>query len=273
MNKGLDGSEFLLPFVALICTLLAGASWITNVVLAWRLRACGLTRGLLLIIPMPCVGLMAAAIARWADQEVRSNPFYFLLLLGLGAAWLGMVSKFFGWLGVSVRDDAVERNNPAAALAWAGAMLGTTLFYSGANTGAGPSLWNNVFCAALATGALALLWLGLVLSCRISSSIALERDLASGVRGGGFFAAAGLILGRAVAGDWHSTAQTLVDFARDGWPVLPLTAIAFASELLLRPSPQRPSPPVVTHGLLPAALYCALAGVWVAHLGWWEGHR
>ncbi len=49
---------------------------------------------------------------------------------------------------------------------------------------------------------------------KVSVSIVEERDLASGIRTGGLFIAVGLVLGRAVAGDWVSESATLRDFFR-----------------------------------------------------------
>jgi hypothetical protein len=101
--------------------------------------------------------------------------------------------------------------------------------------------------------------------------IAEERDLASGLRLCGFFLAIGLVLGRAVAGDWHSPAATIQDFGHDGWPAAIVCAVALPIERFARPNRRRPFPPWPSYGLLPALLYLALAGGWLWHLGAWEG--
>jgi hypothetical protein len=177
----------------------------------------------------------------------------------------------FPWLGLSLRDDAMERRNPAALVALLGALIAVQLTYIGGNIGEGPSYWNNVFCAALGTGGLLCLWLMLEVGGGVSASIAVDRDVASGIRLCGFLVASGLILGRAVAGDWHSESATLHDFAHDGWPAMVLCLLALVMERLLRPSRRRPFPSWRVSGLLPAWLYLALAAVWCYHLGPWEG--
>ena len=79
--------------------------------------------------------------------------------------------------------------------------------------------------------------------------------------------AAGLVLGRAVAGDWVSAGATVRDFVRVGWPVV----ILFTAEALLhrvfRASPTNPRPGVVTSGALPALAYVAAAAVYAARVG------
>ena len=90
-----------------------------------------------------------------------------------------------------------------------------------------------------------------------------------GVRAAGFFVGTGLILGRAVAGDWVSSAATVRDFVLVGWPALLLLAGAFFLEKTFAPTPQRPAPPVLVHGWLPAALYLGFAAFAVAGAGPW----
>ncbi|MDZ4199651.1 MAG: hypothetical protein U1E27_10260, partial [Kiritimatiellia bacterium] len=54
-----------------------------------------------------------------------------------------------------------------------------------------------------------------------------------GRRWAGFLLGAGLLLGRASAGDWTSVDATFVEFFRDGWPVLVLLALAVVAERIL----------------------------------------
>jgi hypothetical protein len=111
----------------------------------------------------------------------------------------------------------------------------------------------------------------LEISARVSVSIAEDRDLASGIRFGGLLLAWGLILARAATGNWHSAAQSVQDFVRDGWIAGILLLIALLLELLLRPSRLRPFPNPIGCGIIPALLYLATATSWIWHLGRWEG--
>jgi hypothetical protein len=114
-----------------------------------------------------------------------------------------------------------------------------------------------------------LLWIvGNTLS-RIAGTITIDRDVAAGWRAFGFFVGGGLILGRAVAGDWHSAGETVVDCAVKGWTILPLWAAVVLIDVICRPTPLRPAPNAFFFGLVPCLLYAALAVGAVALLGPW----
>ena len=150
-------------------------------------------------------------------------------------------------------------------------MMSVLLIYTGGNIGEGPSFWNNIFCGVLGIGTFLVLWLCLELGGAVAQSVAEERDVATGLRAGSFAVAQGLILGRALAGDWHSMLATIEDFARAGWPAAALTVLAIVCERLLRPGPRCPFPSWKTRGLPIAALYLAIAFIWLFYLGSWEG--
>jgi hypothetical protein len=218
-----------------------------------------------------CLVFIACALLSWGAREVRGDLIEVGRLTFLGLFWLLAALALFSWLGLSMSDDFVERGNSAAGWAISSALLAVALTFAGGNFGEGPSCFENVFSAALGTGGLFGLWLVLELAARVSVSITEERDEASGLRLGGFLLASGLILGRAVAGDWHSVSETLHDFVADGWPALLLLAIAVVSEWFLRPSRLRPFPKWSACGLVPALAYLAFAVVCLVHLGRWEG--
>jgi hypothetical protein len=149
--------------------------------------------------------------------------------------------------------------------------MAVAIIYAGGSLGEGPSYMNNFFSAALGTAGLLALWILLEASTKISVAIAEERDLGSGLRLCGFLLASGLVLSRAVAGDWHSEEATVHDFFRDGWPAAVLCGAALLIERFARPSRHCPFPAWPGHGLLPALLYLMLGGLWLWHLGAWEG--
>ena len=215
--------------------------------------------------------MVAFTLHLWGASEVRANASDVFFLTFVGAVWLVLATKLFSWLGLSFRDDAVERRNIAALTALCGAVPAVALTYIGGSLGEGPSYWNNVFSASLGTVGLLGVWLLLELGAKVSVSIAEERDFASGLRMCGFLLAIGLVLGRAAAGDWHSESATVRDFIHDGWPATILWATALVIERLLRPSRRRPFPAWPSCGLLPALFYLALAAAWLWHLGAWEG--
>ena len=215
--------------------------------------------------------LIASGLWRFGAVEVRGHldQVFWLSLVGLG--WLLVFSRLFSWLGLSNADDVVERRNPAAFAGICGGILALALIYVGGSLGEGPSYWNNIFSAGLGTFGFILLWFLLELFGRVSNSIAEERDLASGIRLGGFLLAEGLMLGRAVAGDWHSESATVHDFAQDGWPAAALAFFATGVEWLARPNRKSPVRQWFSYGLGPAFMYVAIATTWIYHLGRWEG--
>jgi uncharacterized membrane protein YjfL (UPF0719 family) len=215
--------------------------------------------------------MIALALHLWGAAEIRADGSEVFWLTVVAAIWLVLAIRLFSWLGLSLHDDAVERKNDAALVALCGALMAVAIIYAGGSVGEGPSYLNNVFSAGVGTLVLFALWILLEIGGNVSMSIAEERDLASGLRICGFLLAAGLVLGRAVAGDWHSETATLHDFVHDGWPSLVLCAIALAVERFARPSRRRPFPPWPGYGLFPALFYLMVAAVWLWHLGAWEG--
>ena len=215
--------------------------------------------------------LIASGLWRWGAVEVRGHLDQVFWLSSLGLIGLLVFSRLFSWLGLSIAHDVIERRNPAALAGLFGGILALALIYVGGSLGEGPSYWNNIFSAGLGTFGFFLLWFLLESFGRISNSIAEERDLASGIRLCGFLLAAGLMLGRAVAGDWHSESATVHDFLQDGWPAAALCLFATGVEWPARPNRKSPVRPWFSFGLGPAFVYVAIATAWIYHLGRWEG--
>lgn len=214
--------------------------------------------------------LIAAALWFWGAADVRGNGDV-LVLTFFGSWWLVLLHLLFPWLGLSIHDDAWERKNFAAVVALACVIVSFAIAFAAGNLGEGPDLSENFFSAAVATVGLFALWIGMELGGRVSISIAEERDLASGLRFGGLMLSWALILGRAVAGNWHSYLGTIHDFFRDGWVTGVILLVALIIELLVRPSRIRPFPSWFLCGIVPALLYLAAAAAWLWHLGRWEG--
>jgi len=223
------------------------------------------------------VGLMASLAASVAivgtvlltasASDVRTAPQYLVMYGLLGLAWLRLGEFFLAFAGVSARDDVIERGNQAAIPAVGGALVAVACCYAGGNIGEGPGWWVVVFSAALATVALGLVWIFLDFMTDAFETVTVDRDLAAGVRLGGFLIACGLIFGRAVAGNWVSVGNTIIDFIQVAWFAVPLVIAAVAIERLSRPTPSRPQLPVVAFGLLPAAVFIGAAAAYLILLG------
>jgi len=203
--------------------------------------------------------LIAVGLHLWGSVEIRANSDEVLFLTCVAGAWILLATKLFAWLGLSFRDDVIERKNTAALVGLCGAVMSVAVVYAGGSFGEGPSYLNNLFAVGLATTGLFLFWILLEIAGKTSISIAEERDLASGIRLCGFLLAIGLVLGRAVAGDWHSASATIHDFVIDGWPAIVIFIAALANDRFLRPSRRRPFPSWPSSGLVPALMFPALA--------------
>jgi uncharacterized membrane protein YjfL (UPF0719 family) len=226
-------------------------------------------RYLMYATPLLCAGVLFSVLKRFASHDVRDDLRYLGFYMVMGAAWVGLFQNILHQTGLSARDDAIERRNKAAALALCGALVGLTLCFAGANIGDGPGWWVVIFCAGLSTGAWFVLWLVLAECSDCVEAVTVERDVASGLRLAGWFVAVGLVLGRAVAGNWVSVEATVGDFVNVAWPVLALAAVAIVLERLAQPSSDEPVRPVITFGLLPAIIYIAAAAAYVVWKGVW----
>ena len=228
------------------------------------------SRRTLAIAPLVAFLLVFAVLKFWASADVRDSPTYLLFYLVLGGAWTGFAARLpIRWLGLSARDDALERANAPAAIAIGGAIVGVALCYAGGNIGDGPGWWVVLFCMLLSTAAFAVLWLVLEKLGRLSETITVHRDPAAGVRAAGFFIGLGAILGRSVAGNWISAGATVRDFAVHGWPALALTFVAVVVERVCRPTPARPFLPVATYGVAPSLFFVAAGAAAVLERGGW----
>lgn len=243
--------------VSIISGVLAFAIWLATLIRIMRFNAYGLPRasanGLLFALPI-CLLIVFWILRTLASHDVRGDGRYIAMYGFMGAAWIGMAPAFF-LPGISVRDDFLERRNSSAAIAILGYMLASTFCFSGGNIGDGPGWWVVVFCALLANLTLMLLWTIANWFTHVADHITIDRDPAIGLRVAGFFVGCGLILGRAVAGDWHSLDATLRDFMVKAWPVLILLTVLIFGERLTKPRYHRDEQALVTRGLFPAMFY------------------
>jgi hypothetical protein len=208
---------------------------------------------------LPLVALVPTLIVlvRWADaKQVRGHADYTILFMLGGSAWVLVSCRLTQVLGISIRDDAIERDNPAALVAACGIILGVGLVYAGSNIGAGPSIWTTILPAFVATIALLSMTLLIELSGgSVADDITIDRDVASGLRVAGAVLGCAMILGRAAAGVWVSWEQTWTDFGLHGWPVVILALAAGLLHRKQRPTALRPRPDIVVYGIIPAAIF------------------
>jgi hypothetical protein len=215
-----------------------------------------------------CVLVVLLVLNAGASFDVVAAPNYQFMYLMLGLAWSRAAQMFFPYLGLSPRDDAIERGNPAAMAALVGALVAVTLCYAGGNIGDGPGWWVVVVSAGLATGVLFVTWGILAHLTPVTDAVTVDRDPAAGVRLGSYLVCCGLILGRGVAGDWESLGATIDDFMLALPAAAALLILAIIVERAARPTPQRPQAPLLSMGVLPSAAYFVIAIGDLARKGW-----
>ena len=212
--------------------------------------------------------LLFAVLVSAASFDVVDAPQYQFMYGVLGLAWLRLAVAMFPFVGLSPRDDVIERGNASAAIATAGAIVAVALCYAGGNIGDGPGWWVVLFSAALATGTLIVAWATVALVTPMIDTVTIDRDPAAGLRLGAMLIACGLILGRAVAGDWESPSATVADVIPALLPVAVILMLAIAVEHAARPKPARPRASLLTWGALPSVVYLTTALVAVDRMGW-----
>ncbi len=180
--------------------------------------------------------LIWGVLRAWASWDVRDSRLYLGFYVALGIAVTGLALIALDKLGLSLRDECLERTNVAARVTVSGALLGFAAAYAGANIGDGPGWWVVVFCAFLSMGSLLLGWVALARIAHAGETIVVERDPAAALRLAVWFVSTGILQGRAVAGDWAGAAGAVRDFLRHSGAgcALLLTAIlierAFVSD-------------------------------------------
>jgi hypothetical protein len=216
---------------------------------AWRIAV------LALILAASLVPVFVALVTG-ADPQVRGGGEYIALFLLIAAASVAGVSVAGSVLGLSALDGVVRRRIGATLWAVAGLWLGTGLINAGANVGRGATIYTTVGPLALALATFLVLVAVVSAFTRGFHAVRLDRDGPSGLRLAGLFVAWGLILGRAVAGDYESVGRTVEDFVAYDWPAALLLAAAIPIEWRLRPTVESPVPGWAA-GVYPAAAYLA----------------
>jgi hypothetical protein len=231
----------------------------------WRFRL------ILFALPLACFAASSFILKSYSSYDVRDSTQYMFFYLVLTAGWLGVVHLAFEWMGVSARDDVLERRNGAALCALCGAFPGVTFAFAGGNIGNGPGVEVVLFSSGMATATFFAQWAILERFSRHSphETITIVRDAGAGLRLGGYLAAIGMILGWSVAGDWISPGQTIADFVNSAWPSLVVTAAAIGVEALYGPRVHSTfSHLVASLGI--AALYVFAAAEYILWRGLWQ---
>jgi hypothetical protein len=204
----------------LVLVLVALIAWKLSFFPSNSFRANHMRASLWLVFMFACASAIYFVLIKWSSPSVRGDigEISFYLVFSIG--WIVLAQGAFAFFGVSLRDDVAERDNNAAGFASAGLTIAATCCVACANIGDGPGFEVVLFCAALATASLFVLWFLVAQFSNAADRITIDRDPATGIRVGGWLAGTGMVLGACVAGDWISLTATLEDFAKYSWPAV-----------------------------------------------------
>jgi hypothetical protein len=256
-------------FVTIVCIALGLATWIAYYGRWAQFSDYAQPKAarLLVFLMLPISGALIYWVLRtMASHDVRKDWRYLMMYSAMGLLWVRIAPKFF-LPGISLRDDFFERRNASAGYATIGFIIASMLCFAGGNIGDGPGWWVVVFCALLANATLWALWVAAGHFTRVADLVTIDRDPAVGIRLAGFFIGCGLILGRAVAGDWTSLDATIGDFVRKAWPALVLLVVYIVCERFAKARYHRDEQAVLGRGVIPAIFYIALGAVAVLAQG------
>jgi len=242
------------------------SAWYSDLFSVNRFRVSIQQRLALFGAPVVSLAFIFVTLTKAASSDVRHDPLYLAFYLLIGAAWIGGGTLVFPFLGISARDDILERGNGASAWAVVGALAGMSCSFAGANVGNGPGVAAVLFSSVLSTGLFFVLWLVLDVLTSISDAITIDRANETGIRIAGFLVGIGLLSGWSVAGDWVSASATLKDFLHSSWPAMTLTAIAVILELALKRASIRFSSRITVSAVVSVA-YIGLGLAWIVTRG------
>jgi len=257
----MSGDEMVVLIGSIVAAVIFWGDWYKSAFIK-TLTVRKINHLLYVISPAVCVIFLFIILRNYAADDVRESTTYLPFYMIVGAAWVGIIRMAFPFLGISPRDDAIERQNLSAAFASFGAILGTTFCFAGANVGNGPGWWVVIFSAGLSTSAFFALWALLEKFTAISELVTVNRQNSTGLRLGGFLCGIGLIFGRAAAGDWVSAEATVKDFVNVGWIAIPLVLIAVIIEKLTPNKSENSASDLLT-GLLFGAFYTVVSSLYV----------
>ena len=252
--------------VSVFLTLKSWSSWYSDLISVNRFRVSIQQRLALFSAPVVSVAFIFVTLTKLASSDVRHDPLYLAFYLLIGAAWIGGGTLVFPFLGISARDDILEKGNGASAGAIVGALGGMSCSFAGGNIGNGPGVAAVLFSSVLSTALFFVLWFVLDVLTSISDAITIDRAKGTGIRMAGFLLGLGLLSGWSVAGDWVSASATLKHFLHSSWPAVATTAIAVFLELALKRVSIRFSSRIAVSAVL-SAVYIGLGLAWIVTRG------
>jgi len=227
----MDFPEVILLLVAIFLTGMFFIRWYRFAISGIPVRRNVFSRTALCLLPVSSFTIIMYTLTNLASFDVVDSSLWITFYMLIGFSWLYFgIFLMFVFFDLSWVDDALNINNPAAALAVVGGGLGVTFIYAGSNIGNGPGWWCVFFAGGLGIVSWVVLGVLINASTKVFRRITIGRDIFCGIRTGSYLLSSGIILGRASAGDWTSFSKTVVEFG-DGWPVLILAAVFILTQV------------------------------------------
>ncbi|MEN6385891.1 MAG: hypothetical protein ABFD79_11945 [Phycisphaerales bacterium] len=266
----MSDDEIFALIISSVIALIGWGAWYRSFISVRQFVKTSEMKTLLWLWPIAMIVVMFGILRRYAADDVRNDPIYLSMYTIMGAAWIVLAMKSLAYLGISTRDDAIERNNSAAIPALIGTMTGIMLSYAGGNIGNGPSWLVVVFSSGLATLTIIITWIIINIIAASAERITVDRDVACGWRIGCVLACIGIVAGRGVIGDWVSCSATVRDFVDICKPVLPFVICVSFFEKFLFSKDDGSFAGVVIRGMAPCLVYISLTVLYLVHSGWYK---
>jgi hypothetical protein len=265
MNWDFGGDEWVFFIASAAIVLFGTARYYFPLISVSLIRKSFLRRILLASLPPISIVPTYVVLCRWTDPQVLGHLDYTILFMLGATAFIFVTASAIQILGISIRQDAIERDNPAALAAICGILPAVGIIYALSNIGTGPTIWTTIIPALAAALSLALASLLIeLIGGHVAEAITVDRDLSTGIRLAASLLGCAFILGRAAAGNWVSWTKTLIDFASHGWPAILIVIAAAATHRKLRPTAARPQPDILLFGLIPAASFVSVGFILAA---------
>lgn len=199
--------------------------------------------------PNPGFGLVRASVlfaapwfwwvlAREAASDVLGFYVFFYAIMAYAALLVG--GFLVPILGLYHPADVAERGNLAAGLVLTGFALGTAFAFGGALTGEGPGWWVVVVFFMLAYLELrASLAAVARVGGGLDDDVRLDRDVSAGLLLGAVALSAGIVSGRAAAGDFLGWEHALRDYGMRLWPLLVIGTVGALGAMYTRNHPNK----------------------------------
>jgi hypothetical protein len=123
-NLELADLEIPAFIVCLFLTLKSWSAWYGDLISVNRFCVPIQQRLALFGAPVVSLAFIFVTLTKLASSDVRNDPLYLAFYLLIGAAWIGGGTLVFPFLGISARDDIMEKGNGASAWAVVGALAG-----------------------------------------------------------------------------------------------------------------------------------------------------